>query len=246
MIGLLIDLVDMIRGGGRKQKVLASVVVRLKHFGFVDAARQRIGAIAGPTDDESALAMRLPITRPFAGDLVLAYAIDGSTELSYVSRDFLIRHKLGEEELHEAALANTRGQIMKGVSIGQTRTFQGLETKLAGLAATVAVFPEFWKPIEARAGAGLIAAIPGREFLCFLALPTEQPARNDALVRSWIMKNAAIAAFEESENHALSELTFSVRDGKFEARERLDEQDPELTRLLASADGDALLAKYPS
>jgi len=244
MIGLLIDLVDILRGKGARDRLLDSVVVRVKHVGFVDAVRKNVAASAGANG--ATLEAQLPLTRPFVADLVIAYAAEGAADLKYISSALLARHKLGAAQLHDAAIANTRKQLAKSLNIGKTRTFCGLDSSVTGLPAAAALFPEYWKGVHKAFGDELIAAIPGRDFVCFLALPANGEERDDALARSWIMKQSAIAAFEASDNHALSEFAFRVRDGRFEQREQLGERDPELAALLQSPAGEALLARYPA
>lgn len=114
---------------------------------------------------------------------------------------------------------------------------------MPGIASTLALFPQFWRPLEQKHGSDLLAVVPGRDFLAFLPLPAQGPAREKALVRAFIMKNAAISAFEESGNQTLSEFCFRVRDGQFDVREQLGVQDDETAALLTTPRGQALLAE---
>jgi hypothetical protein len=242
MIGLLIDLFDLLRGK-RKPKPLDAVVPRLKHTGFVDAVRAHLQRQPGAAIAESDLQRLLPITRPFAGDLVIAYAVEGETDWQFVGEDFLATHKLDREALHAKAMANANPLVARQIKVGQVHNFLGIQGETPGIASTVALFPQFWKPFEQKFGSDLLATVPGRDFLAFLPLPQQGPEREKALVRAFIMKNAAISAFEASGNHSLSEFCFRVRDGKFEVREQLGDQDEETAALLSSPRGQALLAE---
>jgi hypothetical protein len=198
---------------------------------------------AGSNVTDAELTRVLPVTRPFSGDLVIAYAQDGDKEWQFVGQDFLDANKITSDELHATALVNLRKQIVKQIRVGQTRNFFGIEGSSPGVAATIALLPEFWKPLEQKFGCELLATIPGRDFVAFLPIPATGAERDKAIVRGWIMKNAAIAAFEESANHALSAHCFRIRNGEFEVREGLGEQDAECAELLASPKGEALLAE---
>jgi hypothetical protein len=242
MIGLLIDLFDLLRGK-RKPKALDTLVPRLKHKGFVDSVRAHLQQQGGVTISEADWKRLLPVTRPFAGDLVIAYAVEGPNDWQFVGQDFLDTHKLDAESLHAKALANANSQVARQIKIGSVRNFLGVESETPGIASTVALFPQFWTAFEKKHGCDLLAAIPGRDFLAFLPLPAAGPEREKALVRAYIMKNAAISAFESSGNHALSEFCFRIRDGKFEVREQLGVQDDETAALLSSPRGEALLAE---
>ena len=243
MIGLLIDLFDLLRGKP-KPKPLDAVVPRLKHSGFVDVVRAHLQRQGGPAVSESDLRRLLPITRPFAGDLVIAYAVEGASDWTFVGEDFLATHKIDREALHAKAMANANPLVARNVKIGQLRNFFGVQSDMPGIASTLALFPQFWKPLEQKYGSDLLAVVPGRDFLAFLPLPAQGPEREKALVRTIIMKNAAIAAFEESGNHTLSEFCFRVRDGHFEVREQLGVQDEETAALLDTPRGEALLAEH--
>lgn len=238
MIGLLIDLFGMF--GKRKEKLLAKAVIRIKHTGFVDSLRAHLKR-QNPAITDAELQSVLPLTRPLVGDLVMAYALDDVAEAQYAAPAFLASHKLSLDEVHKAAFANTRGQVVRQINQAELQNFIGVESTVAGAASSLVLFPEYWQSWQKKLGAPLLAVIPGRDFIAFRAIPPAGPEREQALVRALVMRNSAIAAFEESGSHALSEFAYHVRDGKFEVAGQLGEHDAETSALLQSPQGREVL-----
>lgn len=238
MIGLLIDLFGMF--GKRKEKLLANAVIRIKHKDFVDSLRAHLKR-QNPAITDAELQSVLPLTRPLVGDLVMAYALDDAAEAQYAGEAFLAEHKLSLDEVHKAAFANTRSQVVRQINQAELQNFIGVESTVAGAASSLALFPEYWQSWQKKLGAPLLVVIPGRDFVAFRAIPPAGPERAQALARALVMRNSAIAAFEESGNHALSEFAYHVRDGKFEVAGQLGEQDAETSALLQSAQGREVL-----
>ncbi|MCQ4167601.1 hypothetical protein [Tahibacter harae] len=238
MIGLLIDLFGMF--GKRKEKRLARSVIRIKHRGFVDSLRAHLKR-QNPALSEAELQPMLPLTRPLVGDLVMAYALDDAAEAQYAGEAFLARHTLSLDEVHKAAFANTRAQVVRRINQAELQNFIGVESSVAGAASSLVLFPEYWQSWQKKLGAPLLAVVPGRDFVAFRAIPAAGPEREQALVRALVMRNAAMSAFEESGNHALSEFAYHVRDGQFEVAGQLGEQDAETRALLQSPQGRELL-----
>jgi hypothetical protein len=237
MIGLLIDLFGMF--GKRKEKLLANAVIRVKHTGFVDSLRAHLKR-QNPGISDTELQRVLPLTRPLVGDLVTAYAADGVNASHYVGEGFLADNKVTLDEVHQAAFANTRAQVVRQISQAELDNFIGVQSSVPGAAACLVLFPEYWQSWEKKLGAPLVAVVPGRDFVAFRAIPPAGPAREQALIRALVMRNAAMSAFEESGNHALSEFAFHVRAGKFEVASQLGDYDAETRALLDSPEGRAV------
>lgn len=238
MIGLLIDLFGLF--ARRREKLLARSVIRIKHRGFVESLRAHLKQ-QNPALDDAQLQRTLPLTRPLAGDLVMAYALDDTAQAQYAGESFLAGHGLSLEDVHKAAFANTRAQVARQISQTELQNFIGVESRVAGAASSLVLFPEYWQSWQKKLGAPLLAVVPGRDFVAFRALPAAGPERELALLRAWVMRSAAQSAFEESGSHALSGFAYHVCDGQFDVAGQLGEQDAETCALLQSARGRELL-----
>lgn len=244
MIGLLIDLI-FARRDGRRKKALANVIARVKHKGFVDSARDAALKQLPPGVAPAQIEALLPLTRPLAGDLVTAYALDGENDWSYLGQPYLDEHKLTHDMLHDAAVGNVGRQFVATaragkVICGDTGNTHAFHSEGPFVVSSVLLLTSLWRKYEQDHGCELLVVAPGRDFVAYVPLPASGEARRKQLVRGEILKAAAIEAFEHSRQHALSEFAFRVRDGKFTVAEQLGDRTPEVAALLDTPAGRAL------
>jgi hypothetical protein len=198
------------------------IVPRLRHVDFIDAYRAQVERLA-PRDGEG-YASQLPVTRPFAGDLIVSYAIETPQTFVFVSAAMMAEMELNAEGMHARALQNLRAQLEGRIGVLDLDNFHALSVP-DGLAACALLLPEFWDGLAAKLDGELRVAVPGQEYVCFVVEPPAGASAEEkaaAAKRRRVLKAAAISAWNESHNHSLSQHLFAWKDRQWVPVERLE------------------------
>ncbi|MBD9668012.1 DUF1444 family protein [Variovorax sp. VRV01] len=119
-------------------------------------------------DDPSTAVLTLshddsPVTRPFAADLIVMYAVDLPTHFQFVSYGDLKNASMTQEELHSLALRNLPTRVPKIELHGQPSRY--MVTAGGNLEATLLLLDSMWEQFEEQMPGELLAVAPARDLL---------------------------------------------------------------------------------
>jgi len=156
----------------------------------------------------SEYASRVPvITYPFAGDVVIAVAVDREQAYSYVSPTDLERWAVTEESLYQEALANLE-EVSAGIEIHATEAPERLLAiqTADGYDAARLLLPAMRKLAIEHLGEPFYAAIPNRDFVIMWS--SDNSREFQGLVRNQVRQDC------ESQPYPLTPTVFVVTEGE--------------------------------
>ncbi|TSP12225.1 DUF1444 family protein [Cupriavidus campinensis] len=160
---------------------------------------------ADPSDDVLVLARdESPVTRPFAADLIVMYAIDLPTHFRFVTYRELTDASISEEELHAVALRNLPMRLPEIEFHGEAPRY--MVTAGGSFEATLLLLESLWEQVEEQMPGEILAAVPARDLLFVSASGWEGalPFMQDMTSRDFPEKR-----------YALSTCVLARRDGEW-------------------------------
>lgn len=144
----------------------------------------------------------------FLADLVITYVLESDRNVSYINEDHLERWELGEQELHQRAVANLR-QRTKGKSqvtmVGENEQRLFIYSTMDGYDATRLLLPDLILPWQEQLPGQVVIGIPNRDFLIGFS-------DADAGVLSAVARQVQLDA--GGREHGLTEQLFTLRNGR--------------------------------
>jgi hypothetical protein len=177
----------------------SNVVPRLKHVAF-DGAVDGVGV---PADQR-------PLSEPFVGDLLIAYAFDLPGMFQMVSEADLAPLDLHRDMLLPLAMDNLHSRLTNIDFKGGPPLLQLVAAE--GWEACAMFLDDIWPEVAAKVPGELVIAVPSADTLLVTSSVAEP-----ALART---RELIVEAREKAGRHALSECLFVWRGGRWEVFER--------------------------
>lgn len=173
----------------------SNLVPRLKNLQFIATAGQ-FGADG----------LDAPVTAPFAGDLIVAYAFDMPHAFQFASRRECAELGLEGDQLRDLALQNLRARVKDCEVQGQDPvfTFQVGD----GQESCLLLLEEFCEAFTGKVEGDLIAAVPTRDALLFTGSNSELGLQ--------IASEAIEEFYSPSDNHALTKNLLRWKNRQWE------------------------------
>lgn len=144
----------------------------------------------------------------FLADLIITYVVDEGGSLTYINEQHLESWDVGEQELHQQAIANLRqrtsdaGQITE-VGEGEQRLY--IYSTMDGYDATRLLLPDALMRWQATLPGQLVIGIPNRDFL--VAFSDADPGVLESVARQ-------VGLDAASREHSLTDRLFTLQNGR--------------------------------
>ena len=184
-------------GKKSREPTAAEIVPRIKHVNFLTAVK----------DLTAADPVSMPLTEPFAADLLITYAFDMGSEVRMFREIDRRRLALSLEQVRARSLENLQQQL------GQVQ--QHSQPPVLGLSvgnhleACLLLIDDIWRNVAGRIPGDIVAAVPSRDVLVLTSSES-----NDGLA---LLRDIARRVREQEPVHGLSEFLLTWRNGKWES-----------------------------
>lgn len=145
-----------------------------------------------------------PVITPFAGDLIVMYALDLPTHFQFVTFRDLHNAALTAAELHSIALQNFPSRVPKIELHGQAPRHMIIAG--GNFEATLLLLDSMWDQFEHEMPGELLAVVPARDLLYVSATGWDE-------AKTFLLE--ASSRFLPEERYALSKCIFVRRNGKW-------------------------------